>query len=231
MALLSFADLTPRAYRLKGGDAAWNVSTLAGTCPRNHGLNAKEMMMERMTFARTRRLMREDLAHRCAYENKPFTWTTGLKMIRHPGVTCVILYRLQCFFYANHLALLGWCLKSINLIVYGVRIDEHARIGGGLMIAHAVTILVAKNVSVGERCVFLHQNTIGVSPFLDPDRDPGKVIVGSDVTFGGGSCAFGDIVIGDGCRIGVNAVVNRSCPAGSSVFGVPAQIIGRHASR
>jgi hypothetical protein len=33
MALLSFADPTPRAYRLKGGNAAWKVSTEPGTSP------------------------------------------------------------------------------------------------------------------------------------------------------------------------------------------------------
>jgi len=33
MALLSFVDSTPRAYRLKAGNAAWKVSTNAGTSP------------------------------------------------------------------------------------------------------------------------------------------------------------------------------------------------------
>jgi hypothetical protein len=33
MALLSFVASTPRAYRLKGGNAAWKVSTEPGTSP------------------------------------------------------------------------------------------------------------------------------------------------------------------------------------------------------
>jgi hypothetical protein len=33
MALLSFVDSTPRAYRLKVGNAAWKVSTDPGTSP------------------------------------------------------------------------------------------------------------------------------------------------------------------------------------------------------
>jgi hypothetical protein len=33
MALLSFVDSTPRAYRLKAGNAAWKISTAAGTTP------------------------------------------------------------------------------------------------------------------------------------------------------------------------------------------------------
>jgi len=35
MALLSFVDSTPRAYRLKAGNAARRISTDAGTSPRS----------------------------------------------------------------------------------------------------------------------------------------------------------------------------------------------------
>src|SRR5260370_41159400 len=36
MALLSFVDSTPRAYRLKAGNAASKISTAAGTSPVTH---------------------------------------------------------------------------------------------------------------------------------------------------------------------------------------------------
>jgi serine O-acetyltransferase len=171
-------------------------------------------------------LIGADIAYRCVYEHKPRTWMTGLRMLRHPGVACVIRFRLQCFFYDNHLAALGWLCKSTNSFFYGVEIDERAQIAGGLLLGHAVTILVTGNVQIGERCVLLHQNTLGLAPFGQRSIPPGIVIVGDNVTFGGGSCAYGEIVIGDKCRIGVNSVVNHSCPVGSSLFGVPARVVG-----
>jgi serine O-acetyltransferase len=185
----------------------------------------------RASLSQTMRLIRSDVGFRCAYEGKPATWKTGLRMLRHPGVACVVRYRLQCFFYSNRLALIGWMIKFLNLIFYGVQIHERARIGGGLYMGHASAILITENVSMGERCVLFHQNTVGLSPFEGRDRNSGRVTVGDDVVFSGGACAYGDIVIGDRCLIGVNTVVDRSFAADSSLFGVPAQVVGRRPNR
>ena len=179
------------------------------------------------SLTETMRLIRSDIAFRCTYEHKPMRRTTALRMLRHPGVACVVRYRLQCFCFANGLAPLGRFLKFLNLILYGVEIDQRARIGGGFLLGHAVTILITADVTIGERCVLFHQNAIGLSPFHEPGRACGPVVIGDDVTFGGGACAYGNIVIGDRCRIGVNSVVDRSFPADSSLFGVPARQIGR----
>lgn len=201
------------------------------THPPANGASAARRRSLRDSFSETARLIRSDIAFRCAHEGKPETWKTGLRMLRHPGVACVVRYRLQCFFYASGLAPLGWLMKSMNLILYGVQIHERARIGPGLYMGHAATILITENVSIGERCVLYHQNTIGLSPLVGPNEPSGLVKVGDDVAFGGGACAYGDIVIGDRCRIGVNAVVDRSFPADSSLFGAPAQVVGRRPGR
>jgi serine O-acetyltransferase len=182
---------------------------------------------DRYSLSQTIRLIRSDIAFRCTYEHKPPNLMTALRMLRHPGVACVVRYRLQCFFYSNGLAPFGKLLKFLNLLLYGVQIDERAHIGGGFYMGHAVTILITGDVTIGERCVLFHQNTIGISPFFEPGRASGPLVIGNDVTFGGGACAYGNIVIEDRCRIGVNAVVDQSFPAGSVLFGVPARVVGR----
>jgi serine acetyltransferase len=53
--------------------------------------------------------------------------------------------------------------------------------------------------------------------------------VGRNVIFGAGSCAYGHILIGDGCKIAVNAVVETDIPPESVVFGVPARIVAKSA--
>lgn len=174
------------------------------------------------TWSETFRLIRSDIAFRCAIESKPANWKTAARMLRHPGVACVVRYRMQCFFYSNGLAPLGWLMKFMNFIFYAVQIHEGARIGGGLFMAHAVSIVITDNVTIGERCRLFHQITIGLSPFPKA-RETGSVVIGNDVAFGGGACAYGNINIGDRCLIGTNSVVNKSFPADSSLFGVPAQ--------
>ena len=181
----------------------------------------------RQSLSQTLRLVRADIAYRCAYEHKQLTLMRALIMLMHPGVSSVVRYRFQCFFMSNHMGVLGRLLKFLNLVMYGVDIDENARIAGGLYIAHAVSILIVGDVTIGERCALFHQNMICSSPFCEPGMEAGPVVIGNDVAFGGGSCAYGNIVLGDGCKIGVNAVVDRSFPAGSVVFGVPARVIAK----
>lgn len=174
-------------------------------------------------WAWTKNLIRDDLAFRCARERKVLTRWTGFKLLWRSSVACGVRYRMQCFFYANHMAPFGWFLKFLNVILYGVQIDERAQIGGGLLFPHAISILISDQVTIGERCILFHETVIGPSPFFDPDRRPGPVIIGNDVIFANGACAYGDIVIGDACRIGPNSVVNQSYPANTTLYGVPAK--------
>ena len=42
---------------------------------------------------------------------------------------------------------------------------------------------------------------------------------------GSGACVLGDIVIGNDCKIGANAVVLKDIPDGATAVGVPAKIV------
>ena len=54
------------------------------------------------------------------------------------------------------------------------------------------------------------------------DRRP---IIGDDVFIGAGAKILGAVTIGDGARIGANAVVVCDVPAGATAVGVPARIV------
>ncbi len=50
--------------------------------------------------------------------------------------------------------------------------------------------------------------------------------LGDDVWIGAGAKIFGGIVIADGCKVGANAVVNRSfTEPGRTIAGVPAKVV------
>ena len=52
----------------------------------------------------------------------------------------------------------------------------------------------------------------------------GVPVLGDNIYLGPGAKIFGRVVIADGCKIGANAVVNKSCEQKNSVLvGVPAQ--------
>lgn len=49
--------------------------------------------------------------------------------------------------------------------------------------------------------------------------------IGSHVLIGCGAKLIGPITIGDGARIGANAVVLNDVPAGATVVGIPASVV------
>ena len=54
---------------------------------------------------------------------------------------------------------------------------------------------------------------------------PGAPVIGSNVYIGAGAKVLGDITVGDGARIGANAVVLSNVPPQCTVVGIPAQIV------
>ena len=50
--------------------------------------------------------------------------------------------------------------------------------------------------------------------------------LGNDVTLGARAVIIGGIHLGDGCRVGAAAVVVKDVPAGATVVGNPARIVG-----
>jgi serine O-acetyltransferase len=91
-------------------------------------------------------------------------------------------------------------------------------IGPGLFISHGFgTIVTAERI--GRNCWIHHQVTIGWSY-----GQTAKPVIGDDVFIGVGAKILGAITIGDGARIGANAVVVRDVPPGATAVGVPAHI-------
>ncbi len=91
-------------------------------------------------------------------------------------------------------------------------------IGPGLFISHGQgTILSAERIGAN---LWVHQGvTIGWD--YRGDRRP---IIGDDVFIGAGAKVLGSITVGDGARIGANAVVVCDVPPGATAVGVPARI-------
>lgn len=90
--------------------------------------------------------------------------------------------------------------------------------GPGLRINHYGNIIINPGVRIGEWCD-IHQ---GVN--IGTDFSGGVPELGDNVWIGPGAKLYGDIVIGNKCAIGANAVVNKSFPEeGITIAGVPAR--------
>jgi serine O-acetyltransferase len=73
-----------------------------------------------------------------------------------------------------------------------------------------------------------HQVTLGGTSLEKIKRHP---TIGNSVLIGMGAKIVGAVVIGDNCKIGANAVVNKDIPANCTVVGVPGRIVLRDGQR
>lgn len=83
---------------------------------------------------------------------------------------------------------------------------------------HWGTIVISPEARIGAGARINICVNIGLKDGKAPD-------LGDDVYIGPGAKLFGGIQLGNGVRIGANAVVNRSFPDGAIIGGVPAKLI------
>lgn len=106
---------------------------------------------------------------------------------------------------------------------FGVDIHPAARIGQGIMIDHAHSIVIGETAVVGDNVSMLHSVTLGGTGKEDDDRHP-KIADG--VLIGAGAKVLGNITIGKCSRIAAGSVVLADVPPCKTVAGVPAKIVG-----
>ncbi len=106
---------------------------------------------------------------------------------------------------------------------FGVDIHPGARIGRGIMIDHAHSIVIGETAVVGDNVSMLHSVTLGGTGKEDDDRHPK---IGDGVLIGAGAHVLGNITIGHCSRIAAGSVVLQDVPPMKTVAGVPSKIVG-----
>jgi serine O-acetyltransferase len=107
--------------------------------------------------------------------------------------------------------------------VFGVDIHPAAKIGRGIMIDHAHSIVIGETAVVGDNVSMLHSVTLGGTGKEDGVRHPK---IGNGVLIGAGAKVLGNIEIGYCSRIAAGSVVLQDVPPCSTVAGVPARVVG-----
>ncbi|MCI2398639.1 serine O-acetyltransferase [Aliiroseovarius subalbicans] len=135
---------------------------------------------------------------------------------------------MQAYRLAHHLWRVGrkdlsYFIQMRCSEVYGIDIHPGARIGKGIMIDHAHSIVIGETAVVGDNVSMLHSVTLGGTGKEDEDRHP-KIEDG--VLIGAGAKVLGNIRVGCCTRIAAGSVVLKDIPAHVTVAGVPAKVVG-----
>ncbi|HHB81399.1 MAG TPA: serine O-acetyltransferase [Aliiroseovarius sp.] len=118
---------------------------------------------------------------------------------------------------------LAYFLQMRSSEIYGIDIHPGARLGKGIMIDHAHSIVIGETAVVGDNVSMLHSVTLGGTGKEDEDRHPK---IGDEVLIGAGAKVLGNIKVGCCSRIAAGSVVLEEVPPATTVAGVPAKVVG-----
>ena len=166
--------------------------------------------------------LREDIA--CILERDPAARSAFEALTCYPGLHALVLHRWAHAAWVRGWHWLGRFVSHLARFLTGIEIHPGATIGHGLFIDHGMGVVIGETAEVGSDVMLYHGVTLGGTSLEKGKRHP---TVGDRVTVGAGAKLLGPITVGDDSKVGANAVVVKSVPAGSVVVGVPGQVISR----
>lgn len=141
-------------------------------------------------------------------------------MVFTDGTPAMILYRLMQASRRWRLTPLEMLFNKLNAVLCNCIIGRGAEFGPGLVLVHATGTVINAQVRGGSGVHIEHQVTIGAERRQSPR-------IGNDVFIGAGAKIIGAVLIGDGARIGANAVVVDDVPPHTTAVGIPARVVRR----
>lgn len=138
-------------------------------------------------------------------------------LLRHMPLRAVAWARLGAWCKQRRLPLLTGIIYRHIFRRFGLELSFDKPIGGGLYIAHPHGCVVAVE-RIGRNVSIIAAVTIGKR------NEDGFPVLGDDVFIGAGARVLGGITLGDGSRIGANAVVIDDVPPGATAVGIPARV-------
>jgi serine O-acetyltransferase len=141
------------------------------------------------------------------------------------GFQAVQAYRVGHWLWQQGRKDLAYFIQMRVSEVFGIDIHPAARIGKGIMIDHAHSIVIGETAVVGDNVSMLHSVTLGGTGKEDEDRHPK---IGDGVLIGAGAKVLGNIAAVPAMQPHRrrSVVLHRGAALQDGGVGVPAKIVG-----
>jgi serine O-acetyltransferase len=164
--------------------------------------------------------LREDIA--VVFERDPAARSAFEILTTYPGVHALILHRLSRWLWRHGMCWMARFISYFARWITGIEIHPAATIGRRVFIDHGMGVVVGETAVIGDDCTLYHGVTLGGTSWNKGKRHP---TLGKGVVIGAGAKILGPIMIGEGAKIGSNAVVVKDVPPGATAIGIPARIL------
>ncbi len=163
-------------------------------------------------------LIRSDLRAKASWCYESESPGSIVRVLLTDGTPSMILYRLMQWSRHHQFGPLEMVLNRLNSVFCNCIIGRGAEFGPRFVLVHATGVVINGRVIGGSGVFIEHQVTIGAERRASPT-------LGNDVFVGAGAKIIGAVSIGDGARIGANAVVVKDVPPYTTVVGIPARVV------
>ena len=167
--------------------------------------------------------IKEEIA--VVFERDPAARNTWEVITCYPGFHAMLFHRLGHWLWGAGFNWLARLVSHLGRWLTGIEIHPGATIGRRFFIDHGMGVVIGETASIGDDCTLYHGVTLGGTSWNKGKRHP---TLGNNVVVGAGAKILGPIVIGDGAKIGSNAVVVKEVPPGATAIGIPAHIVEQH---
>ena len=165
--------------------------------------------------------LREDIA--VVFERDPAARSTWEVLTCYPGFHALVWHRTLAHpLWRAGLRWLARWMAHWGRWLPGIEIHPGATIGRRVFIDHGMGIVIGETAVIGDDCTLYHGVTLGGTSWHKGKRHP---TLGRGVVIGAGAKVLGPIEVGDGAKIGSNAVVVRDVPAEATAVGIPARVV------
>ena len=164
--------------------------------------------------------MREDVG--AVFDRDPAARHWFEVVTTSPGLHAIWIHRLSHWLWCRGLKWLARSIAQIARFLTGIEIHPGARIGRRFFIDHGMGVVIGETAEIGDDCTLYHGVTLGGTTWNPGKRHP---TLNDRVVVGAGAKVLGPIEIGEGARIGSNAVVTRAVPAEATAMGIPARFV------
>lgn len=171
--------------------------------------------------------LREDIS--VVFDRDPAARTRWEVVTCYPGFHALVWHRLNHRLWRGGWRWLARWSAHLGRWLTGIEIHPGATIGRRVFIDHGMGVVIGETAEIGDDCTLYHGVTLGGTSWNKGKRHP---TLGRGVVIGAGAKILGPILVGDGAKIGSNAVVVREVPPGATAVGIPARVVlGEDAER
>lgn len=164
--------------------------------------------------------LREDI--RVVFDRDPAARSAWEVVTCYPGFHAMLFHRVSHRLWRSGLNWLARWLSHFARWFTGIEIHPGATIGRRFFIDHGMGVVIGETSVIGDDCTLYHGVTLGGTSWNKGKRHP---TLGNGVVIGAGAKVLGPIMLGDGARVGSNAVVVKDVPESATAVGIPARIL------